>query len=102
MSEIRRLQELSGIKPAGMPAQQDSDQFQDITRSAVGHTDNERQMLRKEMAQVGQEILEIARLLEGMPEDADFPHWWQARISRAIGDIESCKKYLAGTQMDED
>lgn len=89
MNEIDRLQHLAGIvteKDAG-----DSNNV----KMAVGHVDNERDMIRRELFQMGSYCVELFKMLDDLP-DADFPHWWQAKIVKAGEFIGSAKHYLEG------
>jgi len=83
-SEILRLQHLAGIQ-----IQEDGE----VQKVAVGHVDDERDMLRKEIYQMGVYCVELFKMLNDLP-DSDFPHWWQAKIVKAGEFISTAKHYL--------
>ena len=87
MSEIKRLQQLAGIvteRDAG-----DSEN----TKLAVGHVDNERDMVRRNLYQLGTYCVELYKMLGELP-DSDFPHWWQSKIIKAGTYLSDAKHYL--------
>lgn len=87
MNEIDRLQHLAGIvneKDAGNS---------DNVKMAVGHVDNERDMIRRNLFQMGSYCVELYKMLDKLP-DSDFPHWWQAKIVKASTYIGDAKHYL--------
>ena len=83
-SEILRLQRLAGIQ-----IQEDGE----VQKIAVGHVDDERDMLRKEIYQMGAYCVELFKMVSSLP-DADFPHWWQSKIVKAGEFISTAKHYL--------
>ena len=87
MNEIDRLQQLAGIvneKDAGDV---------DNVKMAVGHVDNERDMIRRDLFQMGTYCVELFKMLDELP-DSDFPHWWQAKLTKAGQYISDAKHYL--------
>ena len=87
MNEITRLQQLAGIvneKDAG---------HIDNEKVAIGHVDNERDMIRRDLFQMGKYCVELFQMLSDLP-DSDFPHWWQAKITKASENISQAKHYL--------
>lgn len=85
MNEIEKLQKLAGIvneKDAGS-----------VEKLAVGHVDNERDMIRRNLYQIGKYSMELFKMLGELP-DSDFPHWWQAKIVKAHEYIQGAKNYL--------
>lgn len=63
----------------------------------VGHQDNEPRMLRANLLQIAKystELLDILSHYEKMHSEVDFPHWWQAKIIKALSDISEAKHYL--------
>lgn len=85
MNEIQRLQHL-----AGLPVNEGEGEVQKV---AVGHVDDERDMIRKEVYQMGTYCVELFRMLDQLP-DADFPHWWQSKLVKAGEYISAAKHYL--------
>ena len=82
--DLKKLQELAGIytdtlneKDAG---------HTDNEKLAVGHVDNERDMIRRQLYQMGKYTVELAQMLKELP-DSDFPNWWQAKITKAGYDV---------------
>lgn len=63
------------------------------TKLVVGHVDNERKMIMKDLYLIGQYAVELHRMLSELP-DSDFPHWWQGKITRSLEYIDSAKHYL--------
>ena len=85
MNEIQRLQQL-----AGMPITEDDS----VEKTAIGHVDNERDMLRKDIFQMGKYCVELFKMVDELPEDADLPHWWQSKVVKAKEFIGQTKHYL--------
>ena len=88
MSEIERLQQLAGI------VKQISEDEESVDKTAIGHTDNERDMLRKEIYQMGTYCVELFKMVSELPDDVDFPHWWQSKLVKANEYIGAAKHYL--------
>jgi len=84
MNEIQRLQHLAGIV----------NEDEETTKTIVGHEDDERDMLAKELYKIGKYAVELHKLLKTLPSDADLPHWWQAKITKTSGYISDAKHYL--------
>jgi len=85
MNDIERIQKLAGIvteKDAGS-----------VEKLAVGHVDNERDMVRRDIYQIGKYAVELFKMLDELP-NSDFPHWWQAKITKSKGYISDAKHYL--------
>lgn len=85
LESIQRIKEL-----AGLPLNEE-----EVEKIAVGHIDNESDMLRKELFKIGKYSVELYKMLGKLPE-ADYPHWWQAKIVKAGDYIGSAKHYLEG------
>ena len=93
--DLKQLQKLAGIytdvlneKDAG---------HSDNVKLAVGHVDNERDMVRRQLYQIGTYSVELAKMLKELP-DSDFPNWWQSKITKAGVYIIDAKHYLENTQ----
>jgi len=80
MSEIQRLQKLAGISVT-----EDTD---------IGHTDDEKNMIGSELYHIGMSSIELFKMLKQLPDDSDFPHWWQAKIVKAGQYLSNAKHYL--------
>ena len=96
MNEIDRLQKLAGIvNEDGEPGvDYKSDTGEGETKKlAVGHIDNERGMISKELFLIGKNAIDLHKMLKELP-DSDFPHWWQAKIVKAHSYLQGAKNYL--------
>lgn len=115
MNEIEKLQQLAGIKPTKLvnkptiieqPRSTTLLDSYDVDNSAfdekdagsdqklaVGHVDNERDMIKRDLFQMGQYCVELFKMLDDLP-DSDFPHWWQAKLTKANTYISDAKHYL--------
>ena len=80
MNEIEKLQKLAGIvneKDAGS-----------VEKLAVGHVDNERDMIRRNLYQIGKYSMELFKML------GELPDWWQAKVVKSKGYLSDAKHYL--------
>jgi hypothetical protein len=62
----------------------------------LGHEDNEPHMLKGDLYRIGKYAMELYQMVdqfEGKGE-VDFPHWWQAKITKAKDYLVSAKHYL--------
>ena len=85
-SELLRIKQLAGI---------DITEDEEVTKDVVGHTDNEPDMIRKELFKMGKYSVELYKMIGELP-NADFPHWWQAKIVKAGQYLSNAKHYLEG------
>ena len=96
MNEIDRLQKLAGIVnedgEPGVDYKSDTGEG-DTEKQAVGHIDNERGMISKELYLIGKNAIDLHKMLKTLP-DSDFPHWWQAKIVKAHSYLQGAKNYL--------
>ena len=60
----------------------------------IGHVDDERHMIRKELYQHAKYAKELFQMLEDLPEDSDFPHWWQSKVTKSLQMLSKAKHYL--------
>jgi hypothetical protein len=94
MTEIERLQHLAGIMPRTIALEADeADTGDSVTKTVVGHVDDEPDMIRQELYKIGKYAIELYKMLGELP-DADLPHWWQSKIVKAGDYISSAKHYL--------
>ena len=84
MSEIRRLQQLAGIV---------NEDEESTEKTVVGHEDNESEAMRQQLYILGSDAIALYRMLGDLPE-GDFPHWLQAKITKAVDYVQSAKNYL--------
>ena len=68
---------------------------EEIRKVAVGHVDDEPDMIRKELYKMGKYSVELYKMLGELP-NGDFPHWWQAKIVKAGQYLSNAKHYLEG------
>ena len=83
-----RLQKLAGIKL--------DESAVIVQRTAVGHVDNEKHMIRKRLYNLLKYAAELDKMLDQLPDDADFPQWWQAKVVSADKYLSKAKHYLEG------
>ena len=83
-SELLRIKQLAGI---------DITEDEEVTKDVIGHTDNEPDMIRKELFKLGKYSVELYKMLGDLP-NADFPHWWQAKVVKAGQYLSDAKHYL--------
>ena len=84
------------------PGDDDSDGGQDFSapdvestyETSIGHVDDERHMIRKELYQHAKYAKELFEMLENLPEDSDFPHWWQSKVTKSLQMLSKAKHYL--------
>ena len=83
-SELLRIKQLAGIEIS---------EDEEVTKDVIGHTDNEPDMIRKELFKLGKYSVELYKMLGDLP-NADFPHWWQAKVVKAGQYLSDAKHYL--------
>ena len=64
-----------------------------VKKVAIGHVDNDRDMIRRQLYQTGKYCVELFKMLGDLP-DSDFPNWWQAKVTKAGTYMSSAKHYL--------
>ena len=96
MNEIDRLQKLAGIVnedgEPGVDYKSDTGEGE-VEKVAVGHVDNERGMLMKNLYLIGKASIDMHKMLTDLP-DSDFPHWWQSKIVKAQNYLDGARNYL--------
>lgn len=63
----------------------------------VGHQDDEPNMIRANLYQLATysaELMHMMKKYDDMAGEVDFPHWWQAKITKALDYMEKAKHYL--------
>ena len=92
--EDTSLQKIKDPDPS--PDDEDDDEMKDSieTETSIGHVDDERHMIRKELFQAAKYAKELFEMLENLPEDSDFPHWWQSKVSNSLQMLSKAKHYL--------
>lgn len=91
MNEIERLQQLAGIT---RQINEEGETGDETVKTIAGHTDDERDMIKKQLFQMGNYCVELYKMLDKMPDNVDFPHWWQAKLVKAQDYISATKHYL--------
>lgn len=84
MNEIQRLQQLAGII---------NEEEGPVDKEAIGHVDNEPDMIRQQLYILGSDAVALYKMLGDLP-NGDFPHWWQGKIIKAVDYIQAAKNYL--------
>jgi len=67
----------------------------------VGHQDNEPQMLKSDLYRIAKYAAELYKMIDAyddMPNEVDFPHWWQAKVIKARDYMVGAKHYLDGEE----
>ena len=67
----------------------------------VGHQDDEPNMLKKKMyraAKMASMLYKELDKFDSLPNEVDFPSWWQAKLTKAADYLTSAFDYLDGEQ----
>lgn len=67
----------------------------------VGHQDDEPNMLKKKMyraAKMASMLYKELDKFDSLPNEVDFPDWWQAKLTKAADYLNSAFDYLDGEQ----
>ena len=94
--EDTSLQKIKDPEPSPDDDDDDDDEMKDSieTETSIGHQDDERHMIRKELYQAANYARELFKMLENLPEDSDFPHWWQSKVTKSLQMLSKAKHYL--------
>lgn len=65
-----------------------------VDKDAVGHVDDERDMIKSGLYQTGCSAVKLHKLMSSLPENADLPHWWQSKVIKAQYYLDSALDYL--------
>lgn len=65
-----------------------------VDKDAVGHVDDERDMIKSGLYQMGCAAVKLHKLMSSLPEDADLPHWWQSKVVKAQDYLDGALDYL--------
>jgi hypothetical protein len=90
MNEIERLQHLAGI----VKQVNEAETGDEVEKTVAGHVDDEKDMIKKQLFQMGSYCVELYKMLDSLPDNVDFPHWWQAKLVKASEYIGATKHYL--------
>jgi len=82
--------------PDPKPDDEDDDDKKEsiASETSIGHVDDERHMIRKELYQAAKYAKELFAMLDDLPEDSDFPHWWQSKVTKSLQMLSKAKHYL--------
>lgn len=69
-----------------------------VTKTVVGHEDNEARMMQRELHKIENYASELRTMLDRIP-NADYPHWWQAKLVKA-GDYMSTIKHFLEAELE--
>lgn len=89
MNEIERLQHLAGIQSVT-----EAETGDEVEKTVAGHLDDEKDMIKKQLFQMGTYCVELYKMLDSLPDNTDFPHWWQSKLVKASDYISASKHYL--------
>lgn len=89
-NQIEELQRLAGLTVS----ENHEESGKTITKTVVGHVDDETHNLRKVAYQTGKYCVELFKILESLPDNSDVPHWVQAKMVKAQDYISTCKHWL--------
>ena len=67
----------------------------------IGHQDDEPQMLKSDLYRIAKYSAELYKMIDtydNMEQEADFPHWWQAKVIKARDLMVGAKHYLDGEE----
>ncbi len=67
----------------------------------IGHQDDEPKMLKSDLYRIAKYAAELYKMLDAyddMPNEVDFPHWWQAKVIKARDYMVGAKHYLDGEE----
>jgi len=66
----------------------------------VGHQDDEPQMLKSDLYRIAKYAAELYKMMDKYDQggEVDFPHWWQAKVTKAKDMMVSAKHYLDGEE----
>lgn len=67
----------------------------------VGHQDDEPHMLKSDVYRIAKMAAMLYKQLDNydnMGEEVDFPHWWQAKITKAYDYLQGAYGYLDGEE----
>lgn len=63
-------------------------------RTVIGHVDDEKHMVRKRLYNLSKYAQELDAMVASLPDDADFPGWWQDKVTLADKCLSKAKHYL--------
>ena len=97
MTDMRKLMEtVSPLFEETQWTENDDENLviKDVEKDAVGHVDDEREMIKSGLYQMGCASVKLHKLMSSLPEDADLPHWWRSKVVKAQDYLDSALDYL--------
>lgn len=91
--DLNRIKELAGIVTEGA-----DEHMTTVQRTVIGHVDKEKHMVRKQLMNIKKYAEKLEEKLEELPDDADFPGWWQNKVAMANKCLSRAKHYLCGEE----
>ena len=79
-------------------AEEDDDVKEDID---IGHQDNEPSMLKNttyRAAKLAGMLYKKLDKYDNLPNEVDFPNWWQTKVTKAKDDLQAVYDYLDGEE----
>ena len=93
MSNLNQIEELQRL--AGLSVSENHEESgKNITKTVVGHVDDEVHNLKKLSYQMGTYCVELFKILDSLPENSDIPHWVQAKLVKAQDYVSICKHWM--------
>lgn len=89
--DLNRVKQLAGIITEGADEHMTS-----VERTVIGHVDDEKHMIRKQLMNIKSYAEKLEEKLEELPDNADFPGWWQNKVAMANKCLSKAKHYLCG------
>lgn len=90
MEDMRKLMETVA------PLFQEAETGDQVDKTVAGHVDDEKDMMMKQLYQMGMYCVELYKMMDTLPDNTDFPHWWQSKLVKANDYIGAAKHYLEG------
>lgn len=88
MSDLDRLRHLAGVT-------NEADTGDQVPKTVAGHVDDEKDMIMKQLYQMGTQCVELYKLMASTPDTTDYPHWWQGKIIKAADYLDRATEYLS-------
>lgn len=89
-NQIQRMQQLAGLTVS----ENHEESGKNITKTVIGHVDDEVHNLKKLSYQMGTYCVELFKILDSLPENSDIPHWVQAKMVKAQDYLSTSKHWM--------
>jgi len=98
-NSLKTLGRKIGSDPSDVIKMAQDNRMKEEVDIEVGHKDNEPHMLRADLYRIAKYASELFMMLKDYEDqEADFPHWWQAKIIKARDYLVGAKHYLDGEE----